>query len=181
MRLRLIMKIGVAALLINGTSAFALNQTMSCPGLTTNDVLSVIERGTISTNQGYSLADEAGESRAQVLINEPTANPFDTYYQMSGKKNINNQDFYIYIGNILGKAPYEAIDRAKKILLNGEKVFSASYDPQSKVCMYKEVHASSSIAGYPFKSTYESVVLLATPYDEQQEAIHGLMRKKYRS
>lgn len=173
--------LGITALLIGSSTAFAQTQIINCPKLTVNDVQSVIDQGTISTVQGYSLADEAGETRAQVLINEPTANPFDTYYQMTGMKNFNNQDYLIYVGNILGKASYEAKDRAKKILLTDEKEFSANYDPQSKVCMYKEIQASSSISNYPFKSTYESVVLLAIPYDQQQDLMHNLMRKKHRS
>lgn len=177
---RSIMKFGVTALLISSPT-FAQTQIFNCPNLTASDVQSVIDEGTISTNQGYSLADEAGETRAQVLINEPTANPFDTYYQMTGIKNVNNQNYFIYVGNVLGSAAYEAKDRVKKILLSDEKVFSAKYDSQNKVCIYKEIHASSSISSYPFKSTYESIVLLARLYDEQQDLMHMLARKKYRS
>lgn len=181
MRFKSIMKFGVTALLIGSSTSFAQTQDVICPSLTASDVQSVIDSGTISTDQGYSLADEAGMTRAQVLMNEPTANPFDTYYRMMGEKKINNHNYYIYVGNILGKADYEAKDRAKKILLSGENVFNAQYDSQKKLCMYTEIQASPSIHGYPFKSTYESVVLLAVQSPVQPDFMNNLVRRKYRS
>ena len=158
---------------------FAQAQMLHCPTLTANDVQSIIEDGIISTEQGYTLADEAGVTRAQVLLNEPTANPFDTYYQMMGKKKLDNQDYWIYVGNILGKASYEAKDRAKKILLSDEREFNAKYDPQGKVCVYKEIDASASIPNYPFKSTYENIILLATPYEEAFNFMRQMRMKKH--
>lgn len=181
MRLKSIMKSGGIFLLMGSSALYAQTENIVCPSLSANEVQSIIDSGTISTNQGYTLADEAGMTRAQVLINEPTANPFDTYYAMMGSKNFNHHDYFIYIGNVLGKADYEAKERAKKILLSDASVFSAEYDPQRKLCMYKEINASSSISGYPFKSTYESVVLWATVLDTQHDWITSLMRKKRRA
>jgi hypothetical protein len=75
-------------LLTGSSTSFAQTQDVICPSLTASDIQSIIDSGTISTDQGYSLADEAGMTRAQVLMNEPTANPFDTYYRIMGEKKI---------------------------------------------------------------------------------------------
>ncbi len=163
----------------NIAPAFAENQQVQCPNLTVADVQSIIDNGTIITEQGYTLADEAGTTRAQVLINEPTANPFDTYYRIMSKKVIANQNYLIYIGNILGKASYEAKDRATKILLRDEKVLSAKVDQLDRICVYKEIHASPAIANYPFKSTYETVFLIAVPYEQSQMFMPQMMRHKH--
>ena len=162
--------------------SFAQTQMIQCPTLTANDVQTIIDKGFISTEQGYSLADEAGKSRAQVLIDEPTANPFDTYYMMIAEKNVDNQNYIFFIGNILGTAAYEAKERVKKILLSDEQTFTAQYDPENKLCLYKEVNASASLPNYPFKSVDESAFLGAIPYEDASPfMIQKLMKHRRRA
>lgn len=161
-----------------GALVYAQNQTVTCPTLTANEVENVINNGTISTEQGYTLADEAGKTRAQVLIDEPTANPFDTYYEVYGRKTFNQTTYVIAIGNVLGKASYEAKERMKRILLNDEKIFNGVYDPQDNVCMYKLIEASPSISNYPFKTKFETVHLISIPNEENMPR---RMMKKHRA
>jgi hypothetical protein len=152
-----------------------------CPTLTSKEVENVINRGTISTDQGYTLANEAALTPAQVILNEPTANPFDTYYQMHALKQFNGNNYWVYIGNVLGKADYEAKERVKQILLSREKVFNGKYEPSVKVCIYKSINASPAIQNYPFKTRYESIVLLSAPDQAEQKIIQLLTMKKYSS
>lgn len=164
-------KIIRAAIILVGSGLGVLASTQSqaalCPTLTANDIQNVINYGTISTDQGYTLADEAGKTRAQVLIDEPTANPFDTYYSVWGKKTVLSRTYVILVGNVLGKADYEAKERAKQILINDQKIFNGVYDQKNKACTYKEINASPSISNYPFKTEYETVSLIAFVSGEQ--------------
>lgn len=160
-----------------GTLAFAQNKGHNCPVITPNDIEDVLNTGTYSNDQGTTLADEAKKTRAQVLINEPTANPFDTYFRMFGVMKDGQSNHFIYIGNVLGKDFYEAKERVKMILLKGEKFFNGVYDPKQGICMYKEIHASTAIPNYPFKSKYESVVLIGGSFNEDQ--VPDMMMKKF--
>ena len=151
---------GVACLTTFMVDAYAQNPIV-CPVLTAADVKTVIAEGSIATDPNYTLANEAGEAPAQVIANEPTANPYDTFYSMSSVKYKNNLPYYIYVGNILGKDNNEARSRAEKIILTGEEVFIGSPYMNANTCIYKAIDASPSIPSYPFKSKYESVVLVA--------------------
>jgi hypothetical protein len=157
------------------TLTYAQNQVVTCPTLTANDVENVLNNGTIATNQGYTLADAAGKTRAQVLIDEPTSNPFDTFYGFSTI--VFDKNYMISIESVLGKASYEAKERAKKILLNDEKNFNGVYDQQEKVCIYKKINASPSIPNYPFKTKHETVELTTILFNEGQ--IPQSMMKKH--
>jgi hypothetical protein len=160
---------------------FSQNPPINCPVLTANDIKKVIEKDTIATEQGYTLATEADMSPVEVLQNEPTSNPFDTFYSMIGNKTFGDQEFVIYIGNILGKDNHEAKHRAKKILLTSETRYTGHYFNNSSVCIYKMINASPSISGYPFKSEYETVFLAAVLQEDEDELKHSTLFQKHKN
>jgi hypothetical protein len=138
------------------------SEELVCPTLSRDEIKQVITNGRISTDLERTLAIEAGKTPAQVIINEPTANPYDTYYNMTSVKKFNNKKYIIYIGNVLAGSNIEAMDRAQKILLNSsDKTFSAKIE--GSTCVYKEIYATASMSDYPFKSEYEDVALIAYP------------------
>lgn len=140
-------------------NVIAYEQSSPCPVLTDDDVLTVINEGRISTD-GITLADRLGFPPDEIIKREPTANPYDTYYQMSALKDINYITYLIFIGDILGKDYDEARTRAKKILLGTNLIFSGEYDSTLQTCTYKDLEASPTIPGYPFKSRLEFISLL---------------------
>lgn len=154
------MKLMMAGLALLGSS-LAFAQEITCPTITSRDVEDIISQGIIQTNQAYTLADEAGMSRADVILSEPTANPFDTYYSMYYFKKVGDTNFVYYIGNVLGKVSFEAQERARKVF--SEASYDGRYNKENQACMYREINASPSIANYPFKSSYETMVLISVP------------------
>lgn len=162
------------------TFTYAQNQAFICPILTAHDVEEVIDKGMISTDQNYTLAEEANVSRAQVIMNEPTANPFDTYYQMWKSKQEGNQTYGIYVGNLLGKGAFEARERAKQIFLSHKKVFAGEYNPEAQVCTYESINPSPDLSDYPFKTRYETAILLAYHISEESNWMpQRMMMKKH--
>ena len=149
---------GLAFLTLSTTHALALN--LICPPLSADNVKALIAEGSIATDPTHTLAVESGKTPEQVVRDEPTANPYDTFYRMLSVKYVNSAPYVVYVGNILGKDNEEARNRAGKILPGDEKNFTGSvYDKTA--CVYKVIDASPSINSYPFKSKYETVSLLA--------------------
>ncbi len=149
----------IFALLFSSVS-FAVNDKKTCPILSSDIVQEIIENGNIETDPSYTLANEAGLTPEEVIAQEPTANPYDTFYAMYALKQIDSVSYLIGVANVLGKDNIEARNRTKKIIL-GDKYYTAQYDDFSKACIYKFLDASPSIPEYPFKSKYESVALFA--------------------
>lgn len=137
--------------------------SINCPTLTATEVNTIIFKGTISTNQGYTLAHEAHLTPAEVLQNEPTANPFDTYYTMHTPKKIDQKEYLILIGNVLGKDPHEAKYRAKKIIVGSETLFQGK--EEDSLCVYKTVEGTD-VSAPLFKTHFESLILVAVPAEE---------------
>lgn len=159
---------GISVLASISISAYAQDpQNHVCPNINSEDIENTINNGHISTDQGYTLADEAGITRAQVILNEPTANPFDTYYQMFYIKNFNEQDYAIYVGNLLGKTTSEAKERARKIF--NKEVYQGIYEPTLKACIYESIDAALG-TNYPFKSTYETAILISFAFLSDDDA-----------
>lgn len=144
--------------ILNSATIYAQSTPFNCPVLTPKIIVNVIDNGMMGTEQGYTLATESAKTGAQVLIDEPTANPFDTYYSFYGQTEIESQKYSIYIGNVLGKDFHEAKDRLKKIILDGQTNFQGTFNLNT--CIYKSIDASPTIANYPFKSKYESIALV---------------------
>jgi hypothetical protein len=145
---------------------------MVCPSLTPDEVKQIIQQGNINADPERTLAAESGKSPREVIADEPSANPHDTYYNISVVKYVNKVPYILYIGNVLGKSKDEAKERATKILLSSNLKFNGHvFDPTT--CMYKEVHASKEIPTYPYKSHYETVVLIA---GDASEMPHGMLQ-----
>lgn len=155
--------ISVTTLLIAAVSSvYAQNRPNPCPTLTREDIENTINNGSIQTQQDRPLAVEIDKTRPQVLIDEPTANPFDTYFIMHGIKEIGDQEFIISINRVLGKDIHEAKDRTTRILLgNQETSFEGIFDHQRKECIYKAIDAAEAIPNFPFKTRTEHVELTA--------------------
>lgn len=168
----------IALLLGASTVNYASNTPNTCPVLTAKDVKWVIERAVINTDRSYTLADEVGASPAEVLQEEPTANPFDNFYSMYGVRSYNNREYAIYVGNVLGKDNYEAQHRAKKILIKSGEDLNGIPVPGTPYCLYKEIDARPFINGYPFKSHYESIVLVGIELDQDDEGSYTDLNKK---
>jgi len=156
----------IGLVMVSG-SLTSLASAFNCPLLTVEDVRNTIERGDIETDKNDTLAVEANSSEERVKQDEPSANPSDTYYHMATKINFDDKFYWIFIGNVLGGSSDEARERAKEILLNNEKFFMGSYDEEARFCLYKQIDASRNLSGYPFKSRFETVVLIVAPDQKQ--------------
>lgn len=156
--------IGVTTLLMGAifSNTYSQHRPNPCPILSNQDLENTINNGSIQTIHGYTLANRTVKTRAQVLLDEPTANPFDTYYDMQGLKEIDDQAFLISIDGVLGKDVHEAKERAKQILLsNGETNFEGTFDKRLKECIYKQIQAAQDIPHFPFKTKTELVEINA--------------------
>lgn len=151
-----------------------------CPMLTADEVRMTIDNGAMHSDPSHTLAVEAGKTPEEVIKDEPTANPYDTYYAMTSKKEVNNSMYMIYVGNILGKDATEARERAKKIMLGSEKTFMGMMDPDVHVCVYKVIDASPAIPSYPFKSHYETAILFAIENANIPNTIANTVRMKFK-
>src|SRR5690349_15671170 len=125
----------IATIILTGSAfSFSSYAQYACPTLTIKDVQDAIDNETILTKQKETLAYYTKKTNAQVLIDEPTANPFDTFYGWEAVKEFSGKPFVFLFGSVLASTPYEAKDRAKKILLAGKKIFNGEFD--GGVCNY---------------------------------------------
>ena len=160
---------GLTLIALSSSLAFA-----DCPVLSAAQVQATIALGTISTDENYTLVDESGMTPAEIIAKEPTANPDDTYYQMTSLLYTNDKSYVIYVGNVLASRNLEARARAAKIILEDDQSFAG--ESMDDICMYKNVDASLSIPSYPFKSRFESVSLLAFDASDIPEGMLHTMK-----
>jgi len=135
------------------TNSFA----SECPTLSVDEVRNFIEMGSTYTS-GTTLMDEAGATAEEIKKQEPTANPYDTYYTTLSHTSRGHNIYLVHIGNTLASSIQEAKQRLLKILTLNYTTFSGK-SIGSTMCSYSEIQASKSIPGYPFKSIYESISL----------------------
>lgn len=158
--------LSVTTLMFSAISSNAYTQATQhdCIPLTKEVIEDLLNNGGIITHQTYTLADEIGKTRPQVLIDEPTANPFDTYHALYSLKIIEGNRYWIEVNYVLGKDFHEAKDRTKQILLgNNETKLEGTYNKDYGICIYKNIDASEDIPNFPFKSRAESIMMFVFP------------------
>src|SRR5687767_6714089 len=67
---------------------------LECPVLSAELVKEVTENADIYDTR-RTLIDESGLTPQEIVAREPTANPFDTYFEMADTKVINNMEYIV--------------------------------------------------------------------------------------
>lgn len=138
-----------------------------CPILTKENIKFFLEKGNYETD-GKTLATDKGiktitkEAIEEEKKFEPNAVLSDRYYKIIGTITIDDNQYSVFVGNILGKDRIEAKSRALDILLNAANPIPKGSSDRDGTCWYQRYDAPGGLSSmvpayYPVKSSHENI------------------------